>query len=111
MHDQTAARTEDIAEESRRHPKVKAKIDEGYRVALDFPAQVSAPPKKPKGDAPPGEHHAWREQRRRQSSARICGVGPPASGDVGTPCTVPGSPSPGRGQGSLDYDIRPSAWP
>lgn len=37
------------------------------------PAQVSAPPKKPNDDAPLGEHHAWREQRRRrQSSRRIC---------------------------------------
>ncbi|MFE4869869.1 hypothetical protein [Streptomyces sp. NPDC056682] len=41
-------------------------------LANEFPGQVSAPPKKPKDDAPLGEHHAWREQRRRQSSARIC---------------------------------------
>ncbi|MCD9901193.1 hypothetical protein LUR56_16970 [Streptomyces sp. MT29] len=50
-----------------------AEVDEGYRgLANEFPDQVSAPPKKPKDDAPLGEHHAWREQRRRQSSARIC---------------------------------------
>ncbi|MFE4983905.1 transposase [Streptomyces sp. NPDC056664] len=66
-------RTEGIAEQFRRHPQVKAGGDEGYRgLANEFPSQVSAPPKKPKDDAPPGEHHAWREQRRRQSSARIC---------------------------------------
>ncbi|MFI0141939.1 transposase family protein [Streptomyces luteogriseus] len=73
MHDQTAVRTEGIAEQFRWHPKVKAEVDEGYRgLANEFPAQVSAPPKKPKDDAPLGERHAWREQRRRQSSRRIC---------------------------------------
>lgn len=74
MHDQTAARTEGIAEQLRHHPKVKTEVDEGYRgLASEFPGQVSAPPKKPKDDAPLGEHHAWREQRRRQFSARIHG--------------------------------------
>ncbi|MGW2190595.1 hypothetical protein ACWC0D_32790, partial [Streptomyces sp. NPDC001719] len=41
-------------------------------LANEFPEQVSAPPKKPKEDAPLGDRYAWREQRRRQSSARIC---------------------------------------
>ncbi|MFJ5193894.1 transposase family protein [Streptomyces sp. NPDC088394] len=74
MHDdQTAARTEGIAEQFRLHPVVKAEVDEGHRgLANAFPGQVSAPPKKPKDDAPPGEHYAWQEMRRRQSSARIC---------------------------------------
>jgi DDE superfamily endonuclease/Helix-turn-helix of DDE superfamily endonuclease len=73
MHDQTAVRTEGIAEQFRQHPEVKAKVDEGYRgLANEFPGQVDAPPKKPRDDAPHGEHHAWREQRRRQSSERIC---------------------------------------
>ncbi|MFJ6561235.1 transposase family protein [Streptomyces sp. NPDC091412] len=64
MHDQTAVRTEGIAEQFRQHPEVKAKVDEGYRgLANEFPDQVDAPPKKPKDDAPLGEHHAWREQR------------------------------------------------
>ncbi|MER5472827.1 transposase family protein [Streptomyces sp. NPDC002935] len=73
MHDQTAVRTEGIAEQFHRHPKVKAEVDEGYRgLANEFPGQVSASPKKRKDDAPLGEHHAWREQRRRHSSARIC---------------------------------------
>jgi hypothetical protein len=71
MHDQTAVRTEGIAEQFRQHPEVKAKVDEGYRgLANEFPGQIDAPPKKPKDDAPLGEHHAWREQRR-QPSARI----------------------------------------
>ncbi len=73
MHDQTAVRTEGIAEQFRQHPTVKAEVDEGYRgLANEFPDQVSAPPRKPKDDAPLSEHHAWREQRRRQSLARIC---------------------------------------
>jgi hypothetical protein len=73
MHDQTAMRTEGIAEQLRLHPTVKAEVDEGYRgLANEFPDQISAPPKKPKDDAPLGERYAWREQRRRQSSRRIC---------------------------------------
>ncbi|GGJ42063.1 hypothetical protein GCM10010121_061450 [Streptomyces brasiliensis] len=72
MHDQTVARSEGIAEQLRRHPTVKAEVDEGYRgLANEFPDQVSAPPRKPKDDTPLGEQHAWRDQRRRQSSARI----------------------------------------
>ncbi|MFF4909049.1 transposase family protein [Streptomyces sp. NPDC001260] len=73
MHDQTAMRTEGIAEQFRLHPKVTAEVDEGYQgLANEFPDQISAPPKKPKGDAPLGERYAWREMRRRQSSQRIC---------------------------------------
>lgn len=72
MHDQTAVHPEGIAEQFRQHPEVRAKVDEGYRgLASEFPEQVDAPPKKPKDDAPLGEHHAWREKCRRQSSARI----------------------------------------
>ncbi|MFE2936103.1 transposase [Streptomyces sp. NPDC059278] len=73
MHDQTAMCTEGIAEQLCLHPQVKAKVDEGYRgLANDFPNQVQAPPRKPKDKAPLGENYAWREARRRQSSARIC---------------------------------------
>jgi len=73
MHDQTAGRTEGIAEQVHQHPTVDAEVDEGCRgLANEFPGQASAPPKKPKDDAPLGEHHAWRERRCRQSSARIC---------------------------------------
>nr|WP_202469754.1 transposase family protein [Streptomyces sp. SID2888] len=72
MHDQTAMRTEGIAEQFRLHPTVKAEVDDGYQgLANEFPRQVSAPPKKPKKDAPDGEKRAWRETRRRQSSRRI----------------------------------------
>ncbi|WP_416986312.1 transposase family protein [Streptomyces sp. T028] len=72
MHDQTAMRTEGIAEQLRLHPAVKAEVDEGYRgLANEFPGQVTAPPIKPKDDVPDGEKRAWREMRRRQSSRRI----------------------------------------
>ncbi|GAB2814952.1 hypothetical protein GCM10027073_53520 [Streptomyces chlorus] len=73
MHDQTAVRTEGIAERFRTRPGVKAKVDSGYQgLAKEFPDQVTASPKKPKEDACDGDKYAWREARRRQSSARIC---------------------------------------
>ncbi|MFD7594126.1 hypothetical protein ACFV6D_13965 [Kitasatospora sp. NPDC059812] len=56
-----------------RRPGVKVHVDEGYRgLANQFPRQVTAPPRKPKKDAPLGEQHAWRHERRAQSSNRIC---------------------------------------
>ncbi|MGW8358060.1 transposase family protein [Streptomyces wedmorensis] len=75
MHDQTAGRTEGIAEQFRQYPRVKAEVDEGYRgLANEFPGQLSAPLKRPKGinNAPLTERYGWREMRRRQSSRRIC---------------------------------------
>jgi hypothetical protein len=73
MHDQTAVRTEGIADLFRQHPQVRAKVDAGYRgLAKEFPGQVQAPPLKPKKDAPPEETAAWDAQRHRQSSQRIC---------------------------------------
>ncbi|MFI6551187.1 transposase family protein [Streptomyces prunicolor] len=73
MHDQTAVRTGGIAEQFRTRPTVRAKVDSGYLgLAKEFPGQVSAPPKKPKEEACDGDRYAWRETRRRQSSARIC---------------------------------------
>ena len=73
MHDQTAVRTEGIADLLTQFPQVKAKVDAGYRgLAKEFPGQVQAPPLKPKKDAPPEETAAWDEQRHRQSSERIC---------------------------------------
>ena len=73
MHDQTAVRTEGIADLFRQYPQVKAKVDAGYRgLAKEFPDQVQAPPLKPKKDAPPDETAAWDELRHQQSSERIC---------------------------------------
>ena len=54
MHDVTALRTDGIEDLLRRHPEVKAEVDSGYQgLARDFPAQVSAPPRKPRKDASP----------------------------------------------------------
>ena len=73
MHDQTAVRTEGIADLYERLPQVKSKVDAGYRgLAKEFPGQVEAPPLKPKKNAAPEEVAAYEEQRHRQSSERIC---------------------------------------
>ncbi|MEU6709829.1 transposase family protein [Streptomyces wuyuanensis] len=73
MHDQTAVRSEGIAEQLRRRPKVRATVDAGYQgLANEFPHQITAPPKKPKDNACDGDKRAWREARRQQSSNRIC---------------------------------------
>jgi hypothetical protein len=69
MHDQTALRTEGIADLFRQNPQVKAKVDAGYR---GLAKEVQAPPLKPKKDASPEETAAYEEQRHRQSSERIC---------------------------------------
>jgi len=73
MHDQTAVRTEGIADLFTRYPQVRAKVDAGYRgLAKQFPGQVQAPPLKPGKDATPEETAAYEEQRHKQSSERIC---------------------------------------
>jgi DDE superfamily endonuclease/Helix-turn-helix of DDE superfamily endonuclease len=73
MHDQTAVRTEGIADLFTQFPQVKAKVDAGYRgLAKEFPDQVQAPPLKPKKGAPPEEAAAYEAERHQQSSERIC---------------------------------------
>ena len=73
MHDQTAVRTEGIADLFTRYPQVKAKVDAGYRgLAKEFPDQVQAPPLKPGKDATSKETAAYEAQRHKQSSERIC---------------------------------------
>ena len=73
MHDQTAVRTEGIADLFRQYPQVKAKVDAGYRgLAKEFPDQVQAPPLKPEKDAAPQETAAYETRRHEQSSQRIC---------------------------------------
>jgi hypothetical protein len=73
MHDVTALRTDGIEDLLRRHPGVRAEVDAGCQgLARDFPAQVTAPPKKPKAGATPGETASREEQRKAQSSRRIC---------------------------------------
>jgi hypothetical protein len=73
MHDATAVRTEGIADLLRHYPPVTAEVDSGYQgLARDFPDQVNAPPKKATSHAPPEEVACWEEQRKQQSSQRIC---------------------------------------
>ncbi|MGH3193382.1 MAG: transposase family protein [Streptosporangiaceae bacterium] len=73
MHDQTALRTEGIADLFTQFPQVKAKVDAGYRgLARQFPDQVQAPPLRPHKDATPEETAAWDAKRHQQSSERIC---------------------------------------
>ena len=73
MHDQTALRTEGIADLYEQYPKVTSKVDAGYRgLAKQFPGQVQAPPLRPGKDATPEEAAAYEEQRHQQSSERIC---------------------------------------
>jgi DDE superfamily endonuclease/Helix-turn-helix of DDE superfamily endonuclease len=73
MHDVTALRTEGIEDLLRQHPDVQAEVDAGYQgLARDFPGQVSAPPRKPRNDAPPEDAARWERHRHQQSSQRIC---------------------------------------
>jgi hypothetical protein len=73
MHDVTALRTEGIEDLLRRCPDVTAEVDSGYQgLARDFPAQVSAPPKKPGKDTRPEVTARWEQQRHQQSCRRIC---------------------------------------
>lgn len=73
MHDQTAVKTEGIADLLTQHPGVKVRVDEGYRgLASAFAEQVTAPPRKPAKDAAAELVAAYRQARTEQSSRRIC---------------------------------------
>jgi len=73
MHDITALRTEGIEDLLRHYPDVTADVDSGYQgLARDFPGQITAPPKKPKKDAPAGQLTEREAARKQQSSRRIC---------------------------------------
>ncbi|MCW2931546.1 MAG: hypothetical protein JWM19_2508 [Actinomycetia bacterium] len=89
MHDQTAVRTEGIADLFEQFPQVRAKVDAGYRgLAKEFPDQVQAPPLKPKKDAASEETAAYEEN----------GTGSPPSGSASstqTQSTSSGGPSSG----------------
>jgi DDE superfamily endonuclease/Helix-turn-helix of DDE superfamily endonuclease len=72
MHDQTAAKTEGIADLLGQHPSVQVSADEGYRgLATAFPQQVHAPPRRPPKDAPAQALAVYEQLRHRQSSQRI----------------------------------------
>jgi hypothetical protein len=73
MHDQTAVKTEGIADLLSQRSTVKVRVDEGYRgLATAFPEQALAPPRKPPKDAPAEVMDAWKQARTRPSSRRIC---------------------------------------
>jgi hypothetical protein len=73
MHDVTALRTEGIEDLLRHYPDVTADVDSGYQgLARDFPAQITAPPKKPKTGAAPSQVIEREAARKQQSSRRIC---------------------------------------
>ena len=73
MHDVTALRTEGIEDLPRGYPDVTADVDAGYQgLARDFPAQITAPPKKPKTGATPSQVTEREAARKQQSSRRIC---------------------------------------
>jgi hypothetical protein len=72
MHDQTAMRTEGIAEQFRLHPQVKAEVDEGYRGQRVLrPGERSAPQAEEPRQRTITEQYGWRQAKRRQSSRRI----------------------------------------
>jgi hypothetical protein len=73
MHDATALRTEGIEDLLRHYPDVTADVDSGYQgLARDFPAQITAPPTKPKTSAAPSQVIEREAVRKQQSSRRIC---------------------------------------
>jgi DDE superfamily endonuclease len=72
QHDQTAVHTEGIDDLPDAYPDVKFLVDSGYRgPAKTTPDQVTAPPRKPKDDAPPQEVAAYETARRARSSQRM----------------------------------------
>jgi hypothetical protein len=73
MHDATALRTEGIEDLLRHCPDVTADVDSGYQgLARDFPAQITAPPRKPKTGAASSQVIEREAVRKQQSSRRIC---------------------------------------
>ena len=89
MHDQTAVRTEGIADLFTQFPQVKAKVDAGYRgLAKEFPDQVQAPPLKPKKDATPEETAAYEAERHKQSSDGSASSTPTRSTSNGEPSSA-----------------------
>ena len=73
MHDATALRTEGIEDLLRHCPDVTADVHSGLQgLARDFPAQITAPPRKPKTGAAPSQVIEREAVRKQQSSRRIC---------------------------------------
>jgi hypothetical protein len=72
MHDQTAVRTEGIAEQLRLYPNVRVLVDAGYRgLVNEYPDQVTGPPKRPADTASAENVVEYERARKAQSSERI----------------------------------------
>lgn len=81
MHDQTAVRSEGIAEQFHRHPGVKAEVDDGYRgLANEFPGQISARTHRQSMPLPGGQEPAAASHRSQwcTSGSVVVVVLPPA---------------------------------
>ena len=88
-HDVTALRTDGIEDLLRRHPGVQAEADAGYQgLARDFPGQVSAPPKKPRNDAPPEETARWDRNATRSPPSGSASSTPSPNPSTGGPCSA-----------------------
>ena len=73
MHDQTAVRTEGIADLFTQFPQVKAKVDAGYRgPGQGVPRSGPGPAAQAEEGRHPEETAAYEAERHKQSSERIC---------------------------------------
>ncbi|MFF7167124.1 transposase family protein [Streptomyces sp. NPDC008086] len=82
MHDQTAVRTEGIAEQFRLHPSVKSQADAGYAgLAKEFPGQVTVPPNPRFSSAT--RHAACGRSRHRPRAPAPTGPARPAGPEQG----------------------------
>ncbi|MFE7017115.1 trypsin-like serine protease [Streptomyces sp. NPDC057651] len=86
-------RTEGIADLFEQFPDVKATVDSGYRgLAKQFPDQVSAPPLKPKKNAPAQEWAAY------VFESNVCALGGDSGGPALNGSTALGLLSGGTGE-------------
>ncbi|MEU4040046.1 transposase family protein [Streptomyces collinus] len=93
IHDQTAVRTEGIAEQFRIRPGVKAKVDSAYLgSAKEFPGQVSAPPKKSKRGMRRRQARLARDTAAAVLGEDLCGVHQRRTPPMGTPAPIDRTP-------------------
>jgi hypothetical protein len=89
MHDVTALRTDGIEDLLRQHPGVHAEVDAGYQgLARDFPAQVSAPPKKPPRTRRPKKPPAGNNAGTSSPPSGSASSTPSPNPSSGGPCTA-----------------------
>jgi hypothetical protein len=89
MHDQTAVKTEGIADLLTRFPQVRLLVDAGY---LGWPrpsrTQVEAPPKKPGKDAPPKKSPPTRNSGTSSPPSGSASSTPTPTSRNGGPCSA-----------------------